>query len=233
MTTRSVAAALDRIFEWIGVPSRDDTWSTLWRLNQAWTYELTNDWVFDLDPEPAKVCAVVASLRSDPEQGISELLELAAGGSARAMLWAAWCYWSGEGVAADPVQAETWYLRSAQAGSLRGLLDYCALLHSRRDYAEAEKAIARHAPADWGPGQFWRAWYRLKLSDDRRTLAEVRPLFEYAAEHGSPMAGVILWRAMTKGRLGFREIPRGVRMMMSWVKTTYPKIEDARAAVRP
>ena len=48
-------------------------WRAIWALNRVWTYEQTNDWVFDLDPEPAKVAESIASLERDADEAFADL----------------------------------------------------------------------------------------------------------------------------------------------------------------
>lgn len=190
----------------------------IWQYNQAWDYAQTNDKeIWEKEPEPERLIEADTLTKKSPEQGFYLLMNLAESGSTWAMYLTGFNYSRGRGVSRDIALAERWYRLSFEAGCNRAMLDLGHLVARQGDLEEAEAVAERGAVNDWAPALFWLAYYRLTRSASRQTFLEVRPLLERAATQGSPGAIWTLARYMITGRLGLREIPHGVKLLLELV----------------
>jgi TPR repeat protein len=198
-----------------GLPSGGASLARLWDWGRAWDEAHADDrTVLDDDPQREGVIEAARLRVSDPDGAFEQFSALAQRGSASGMVGLARCYFSGVGVAANQEAGEDWYRQAAEAGSQHAQLWYGKLLGSKGDFEGAERVFNSGAEADWGPGLFWFAWYRLRQSRTVKTWREVLPLLERSASKGSPVAEWLVARNMAKGVFGLREIPRGWRRLI-------------------
>jgi TPR repeat protein len=213
----------------LGVGSWGDNSEKIWKVIHKWDYAQANDdLILGDEPQAERMNKALALYESDQEAGFQECLALAEEGSVWCMGKVAWSYFRGQGVSADISRAEEWYRRGFEGGSTRFLLDYAALLLKRDGFDAAESAFRSAAADGWPPALFWLAWCRIKRSNTRQALVQVRPLLERAAAHGSPGAQWFLAHNMAHGRFGLREVPRGFWRYWKWTGRIFPEINRAR-----
>jgi TPR repeat protein len=189
----------------------------IWEWFRSWDFKQTNDGdVWNNESGRADIDEALEIWKTDKTLGFQLYLALAEQGSVFCMGKVAYLYWLGIGVSADVERAEFWNRRAFERGSTRAMLEYAKLLAARGDFRGAEAVYEKGAADGWAPAQFWLAWYRLKRSDTRQMWLRVRPLLESAAAQGSPAAQRELGRALSVGRFGIREIPRGLKLFTAW-----------------
>ena len=188
-------------------------------IDQAWEYTQTNDkLIWGKESQIELLIEADELMKLDPEAGFNLHLQLAEAGSVWAMCVVGARYYKGRGVSHDLSSAEYWYRRSIQSGCTRAILDLHHLLYKKGDLAGAEAVMEPGLTDDWGPSLYWVAMYRLRRSRTRHTLRVVRPLLEQAAKQGSLSAKIILGGYMARGWLGFREVPRGLKLVLQATK---------------
>lgn len=220
MASRLLAGRDDYSWAKTGRPAFD-------RWCQAWDYAQANDReIYEADPLIGPVQDAIEKMQSQPTWGFANLLALAERGSVWAMLHVAGAYLSGQGAQADSMQAETWYRRAFEAGSLRALLDYGGLLRNRGEFERAEKVYAVGAAQDWGPALCWQAICLVRQSDNRKTYQRAYPLLERAAALECPRARLYQSHWLSRGRLGLRRIPQGMSLMRRLMKQIVNRLDD-------
>ena len=210
--------AVDRVFEWINPKIGVPTLQQAREANSRWDYAQTNnEAMWDADDNPEALSEAMASRLSNPSLAFGSLLDLAEGGSVIAMNEIGESYyWGRLGVPEDELEAERWYKKAFEAGSLRALLNYGKLLMWRGEYGTAESVFSKGADDDWAPALYWLSITRLHQSRTRKILSEVRPLLERAMVRGHPAAKWRLGRDMAQGRHGLRCVPQGFRTLLSY-----------------
>lgn len=226
--TKVVGRAVDRLCAKLGIANPAER--RKWWLD--WDFSNTNDKaIWDNEPEKDQLRQASALTKSDPQAALAIVLDLAEHGSVWAMRCVAWHYLNGVGVAADAAQAEDWYRRASDTGSQSALITYASILWQRGEEELREAVLNSGIAVDWAPALYRLAWSRIQRTKTRRkTLQEVRPLLERAAELGSPSARRMLAREMSLGRFGLHRVPRGLRMM--WDFTVADNDAWAAAAAR-
>jgi hypothetical protein len=179
----------------------------LWDFNQA-----DDTALFERDPEQDRIKEAFLVRETDPKAGFLRLLELAEHGSVWSMNHVANSYHRGVGIARNPIEAEDWFRRAFEGGSEYAQLRYGKILGQRGDFDKCEEVFAVGVAKDWAPALYWSARYRLRRSDTRETLRQIRPLLERASAKGSVPAYQLLASATLWGGFGLREIPWGLHL---------------------
>ena len=156
--------------------------------------------------------------------------EAAAAGSALAIEVLGWYHETGKVVPVDLAEAERTYHRAICAGSWSATLRYAKLLARREDLAGCESVLRDGAELEFIPAFFWLAWYRYKWRPTRATAREIAPLLEHADARGHPMARKFLGALMLRGKFGIRQIPNGLRTILSEDPRSDPDIVRSIAA---
>jgi len=196
----------------------------------SWDFKQVDDTtLLERDPERDRIKEAFLVLETDPEAGFRRLLELAQQGSVWSMSHVASSYFRGFGVAADPVEAEDWFRRAFEGGSEYAQLRYGKILGRRGDFDKCEEVFGVGVAMDWAPALYWSARYRLRRSNTRETLRQIRPLLERASANGSVPAHLILAPAMLWGRFGLREIPHGLRLVWEGVEKITALLDEGTA----
>lgn len=151
----------------------------------------------------------------DPASAFELYREAAAAGSALAIEVLGWHYEIGKVVPVDLPEAERTYHRAICAGSWSATLRYAKLLAKRGELAGCESVLRDGVELEFVPAFFWLAWYRYKWRPTRATAWEIAPLLEHADARGHPMARKFLGALMLRGKFGIRQIPDGLRVILS------------------
>jgi hypothetical protein len=193
----------------------------------SWDFEQVDDTaLLERDPEQDRIKEAFLVREADPEAFFRRLLELAKQGSVWSMNHVASSYFRGFGVAPDPVEAEAWFRRAFEGGSEYAQLRYGKILGRRGDYDTCEEVFGVGVAKDWAPALYWSARFRLRRSNTRATLKQVRPLLVRASAKGSVRAHLLLASATLSGRFGLREIPHGHRLMWEGFKRIGALMEE-------
>jgi TPR repeat protein len=201
-----LAEWLDRYWRRRGLPTSKDQASYCYEWDYA---QIRRPVSFEDEADRNEEAEACRQFKDDNRTGFPQLLALADRGSVASMEWVAWCCANGIGVARDPIETEIWRRRAFLCGSDFGLLAYGAMLARRGDYRGAEAVYRVGTERDWAPALEYLAYCRLRQSFSWKTLREVRPYLERAAEQGSPGAKRRLARLMSFGLYGLRDMPRG------------------------
>jgi hypothetical protein len=195
-----------------------ETHAEFWRRANAWDFEQADDTaLLERDTEQDRIKEAFLVRETDPEAGFQRLLELAEHGSVWSMNHVANSFHRGLGIARDPTKAEDWFRRAFEGGSEYAQLRYGKILGQIGDFDKCEKVFAVGVAKDWAPALYWSARYRLRRSNTRKTLKQIRPLLERASAKGSVPAYQLLASATLWGGFGLREIPYGLRLVWEGV----------------
>ena len=201
-----------------------------WRELSDWERAYLNE-ADGFGEEPESTIQLVNSASDLHEHDAGSAFELyqeaAAAGSALAIEVLGWHHEIGKVVPVNLAEAERTYHRAICAGSWSATLRYAKLLARREDLAGCESVLRDGVELEFVPAFFWLAWYRYKWRPTRATAREIAPLLEHADARGHPMARKFLGALMLRGKFGIRQIPNGLRIILS----EDPRPDDA--AVRP
>jgi hypothetical protein len=197
----------------------DPFWDWLWKKSGAWEREHSNESeLWSKETQQSRELIEQASAIEDTRPAAFRLyLEAAEGGSAWAMERVGWQYQTGTAVTANADKALEFYHRAICAGSWMATIHYAQLLEKLGHHDHCDQVLKDGVASDFVPAYFWLARFRYKRSKRRRVCRGVRPFLEYAAIRGHPRARVTLAQWMLWGRLGLREIPRGLKFSFSIV----------------
>jgi hypothetical protein len=195
--------------------------TNLWDFNQA-----DDTVLLERDTEQDRIKEAFLVQEADPEAGFLRLLELAEHGSVWSMNRVADSYHRRIGSARDPIKAEDWFRRAFEGGSEYAQLRYGKILGQRGDFDKCEEVFAVGVAKDWAPALYWSARYRLRRSDTRETLRQIRPLLERASAKGSVPAHQLLVSATLWGGFGLREIPHGLRLVWEGISKIDALMDD-------
>lgn len=191
----------------------DRWWTRQWEKSYDWERVWSNEselW----EAEPAANRDLIeragAIRDSEPEAAFKLYVEGAEAGCAHALETVGWHYSGGHVVEADWDRAVDHYRRAIGAGSWMATIEYARLLAERGFRDEWESVLEDGVRLDFVPASFWLAHLRYRQDESNRTAKAVRPLLDYAAGEGHPLAQITLMRWMTLGRLGLRAIPSGI-----------------------
>lgn len=188
-------------------------WARLWEKSDAWDRAASNEselWAEEPVRNRELIDRAHAIQGTDPAAAFALFLEAAEAGSAHAAEAVAWHYQTGAVVSADFGKAQDYFCRAIDAGSWLATLSYAQFLADHGFHDDCETLLKGGVEAGFVPSHFWLAYLRYRRCRSRAVAREVRPMLEYAAGKGHPMAQVYLARLMTLGNFGLREIPLGV-----------------------
>ena len=156
---------------------------------------------------------------ADPVRALESLQSLSQQGSVNAMLRLGWAHERGIGTAVDLKQAETWYLRAREGGSVSDANDRLGSIYwGRKDYANACTAFAAGAAANNLRCMYWLGrMYRDGLGIDKQPET-ARTLFEQASLQGNLFARIALARLLMSGRFGVAKIFKGFNLYLVTLK---------------
>jgi len=213
-------------------------WTRLWERSDAWERAhpyVTEGWEKETAENRALIDGAYEMWGSDPDAAFQMFLEAGEAGSPWALDVVARQYDEGGLVEADAATAESFYRRAIEAGSWPATINFARLLAEQARHDESDWVLEDGVSADFVPAFFWLARLRYKRRPTRKICREVRPLLEYAAGKGHPLAEAILFKWMSLGRFRLREIPTGIAMGIKWAaRIARQEQEDAdRAGTSP
>lgn len=214
-------------------PNCDPVRDSITDASSAWERAESNDYeLWCEQPARARRLAekALAAQDSDPEAAFRMHLEAADAGSVWAMEVVASCYHRGTAAEADFIRAQDYYYRALCGGSWMATIGYARLLAGQGYFEQCEEVLEDGVQNDFIPAYFWLAWYRYRRNQTAETCREIRPLLEVAAGRGHPEAELMLARLMARGRLGLRDIPKGLGRLLEMAGKFPPKQMENVAA---
>jgi TPR repeat protein len=209
-------------------------WARLWARSDAWERAhpyVAGGWSAETAPNRELMDRAYDLWGSDPDAAFKLFLEAGEAGSPWALDIVARQYEDGGLVDADAAAAERYYRRAIEAGSWPATIDYARLLDGQGRHGECDEVLEGGVSTGFDPAFFWLARLRYERRPTRKTCREVRPLLEHAAGKGHPLAQAMLFKWMSLGRFGLREIPKGIAMGLRWAaRIDREEQEDAERA---
>jgi TPR repeat protein len=154
----------------------------------------------------------------DPVQGLVRLKLLAESGSAMSMIYIGHSYQAGIGTAKDPTEAEKWYRRAADHGSVMGLYALGRLYYAQKKHNEAKEAFRFGAAAGYAPAMYYLGRIYYFGLGTEKDLAKAKLLFEEASGLGNILATRALGQILVRYHLTTAELLRGVYLSVRvWV----------------
>ena len=151
----------------------------------------------------------------DPVQGLERLKMLAEAGSPMSMVYVGQSYHAGIGTDKDLVQAEQWFRKAADAGSVRGAYTLGRLYYHQKRYDKAKEAFEFGAVAGYAPAiAFLGRVYYFGQGQTRKDIARAKRLFEDAAAQGDIQARASLARLLIENYRTTAELLRGLCLGM-------------------
>jgi TPR repeat protein len=145
-----------------------------------------------------------------PIEGLVHLKELANAGSPMSMVYIAHAYQVGNGTDKDVAEAERWYRRAAEAGSVCALhaLGRLYLIQKRHD--EAFRSFRFAAAAGFSPAMFQLGRMYFFGKGVEKDVARAKVYFEDAAALGNVFGKRYLGHLLIRTHLNATELLRGV-----------------------
>ncbi|WP_109807911.1 sel1 repeat family protein [Sphingosinithalassobacter portus] len=196
---------------------RDEICASRWEEIRRWeqAYAERGGWLGAETDETWALLTESDALRlKEPHQSFALMQCAAAMESPFALETIGWHYWTGTLVEADRDVAIDHYFRSARAGSWVAMLAYSNLLNQAGHPVLAEKTLEDCVGAGFAPAHYRLAMMRLERSLSRADCRAVRPLLDYARDHGHPAATGTLGALMLRGKFGPTKICEGLRMVL-------------------
>ncbi|MFN3388592.1 MAG: tetratricopeptide repeat protein [Allosphingosinicella sp.] len=193
----------------------DKFWEEFLAYSEAWEKAAAHeDQLVAAESEEAEAIIQRAAGIEDADQASAFrlYLEAAEAGSAWASARVGWHYWTGTAVAADPELALGYYYRAIGGGSWMAFIHFARILAQLDRHDDCDRTLEEGVACGFVPAYFWLGWLRYQREKTAKVRREVRPLLAHAARHGHPYAQLVLGRWMMLGKLGLRDVPRGVRL---------------------
>ena len=190
----------------------------LWDISHQWDEDYASQWdewqdysdAVEASIEEAQVQEV-----SEPEKALTIYRHLADDGVIWAMNMCGWHYKNGVGTPIDSQKALDYFYKGLTAGSWKSTLYYSNLLFRMDEHDSWPAVLQDGIDREFIPSFFWMAWYRYKVSPNRKTARNMKPLLEKASKTGHPGARLLLARWTFSGKFGLRAIPEGFRMLLA------------------
>lgn len=179
------------------------------------TPDTTVDWASE--PDVTLLLRARAMLKTESSQALHDLEKLADHGSLMSMVYIAWAYSNGEGLHLDLEQAEAWYRRAVDGGSILASLYLGTLYGKQRKFDQEIEAYSIGVIKDFPPSIYRLGWLYFMGYGVDRDLTKARELWERASKLGHVRAKRYLGLSMMQGKYGILEIPRGAVMLISLV----------------
>jgi len=202
--------------DWLGnlLGVSDKERNCIWYQADRWEDDFAQKWEPWDDDESRRLRASAAAklVEIDSQAGLREFLELSELGSAWSMRWVGHLYSGAHGIERNAKLAEDYFRKALCAGSWLATIPYANCLYRRGAHDKWPSTLADGVDRGFVPAFYWQAWNHYRLSPSRKTAQEMRPLLQRAAREGHPGAKALLARWSMRGRFGFGQIWRGLRM---------------------
>ena len=174
------------------------------------------DW--SKEPDLARVHRAHRLLKTEPARGLIEVWALANNGSVMSMIYMAEACSLGNGTKIDLPEAEKWYRRAANTGSLLAYYSLGRLYFKLQRYDEAREAFSAAAAKDYTPAVHFLGRMYASGKGGEKDLVKAQQLLEHASKNGSVLAKGVLAYLFTHGHLGPRKWLRGMWLYLGvWV----------------
>ncbi|WP_066662735.1 MULTISPECIES: SEL1-like repeat protein [unclassified Sphingomonas] len=199
----------------------DQLYATVWSAATDWEARFTDAhgfWPDETDADVELIDRARALQGTDPVAALALYRAAADQGSPEALELVAWHYQTGTTVPADPNQAAQWLRRAVAAGAWRATIAYARQLDALGHTDLADEVLQDGIDAGFAPAFFWLGHLRARRDPTNATRRAVRPLIEYAAARGHPLAEWTIARWMARGTLGIGNIVAGLRRLFALVE---------------
>lgn len=176
----------------------------------------TNDpatpWMINWGAEPdlAGLQRARAALKSAPNLAIQQLKSLAEMGSETSMICLGNAYLRGTGVEFDIDEAERWYQKAVDRGSIFASHGLGLIKYKKKDFGEAFRLFKIAGEADFGPAlRSLGVMYYLGNGVDRN-IDSAQKLWEKGSLFGNILCKRDLSRSYMRLEGGYRKIFRGI-----------------------
>jgi uncharacterized protein len=184
------------------------------------------DWA--KEPDMESLTRAHSLLASDPGQALTELKALADRGSVMSMLYIANAYRNGVGSGTDLQQAEEWYRRAMDRGSVLGSYELGRVYYEMENYPKAEKAFRAGESQNYAPSINMLGMMHLGGTGVEQNTGKARDLLERASALGHIFAKRNLAFLLITGRYGLREFLRGVGLFLLTIKDIFVVVPKNR-----
>ncbi|MHB8884752.1 MAG: tetratricopeptide repeat protein [Methylovirgula sp.] len=149
-------------------------------------------------------------LKTNANAGIAILEELADRGSAMSMTYIAFAYLKGSGIDRSDLEAERWFRRASETGSILAAHELAKLYLNQGKIDDAFALLSRGANAGYGPSLYRLGKLYLEGNATSTDLVRSQAMFEAAADRGNIFAKRALAMGLLTGKFGKRDIVRGL-----------------------
>lgn len=158
---------------------------------------------WDAEPFRGELWDALEARKQGREAGVETLTDLAAGGSALAMMYLGLAYVK-ESASSDIMLREEWLIKAARAGSIEGRLQLAAHYHQQKRWVEAESELKALAEREYSPAMYALGdlLYRGELG--RRSVPEAVHYLKLAKDFGNLPARARLSWIYRKENFGIR-----------------------------
>ena len=165
------------------------------------------------EPDLESLRTAHAMLTTDPSQALRLLAELAELGSAMSMVYLANAFSTGTGTNIDLAQAEKWYRRASDSGSILASYEFGRLCLNRKAYSEARNAFERGVLADYAPSMHMLALMHLRAQGAPANTVEAKRLLERASAAGHVFSKRNLGLLLLRRQFGLSQKIRGAFLL--------------------
>ena len=148
-----------------------------------------------------------------PVEGFEHLKELADAGSPMSMWYVAHAYQVGNGCHKDLTEAEKWYRRAANAGSIIALHNLGHLYLVRERFDDAWRSFRFAAAAGFSPSMLQLGRMHFLGIGVEKDIARAKANWEDAASLGNVFAKKFLGISLIRNHLSTAELMRGVLLV--------------------
>lgn len=196
---------------------RKRVYAALKHLNYDWEWWNSNEQdVWDSEDQAQTEIReqTVSLLEEDASEAFRQFEELQAAGSAIAARRLGWHFETGTHTSQDIHKAKEHYLAAWKAGSQLSGLDYERCCENLKEYGEARRVLNELISDGLVSAHYYLARLICYSEGLKGNHPSVVKHLEKAADGGHPNAVFWLGRIMLRGKLGLRNVPAGLRMIL-------------------
>lgn len=184
-------------------------------------FQTVDNLVWEREPDMAAVRAAYDLMKSAPAEALDRLRALAERGSLMSMAYLGDAYERGVGTKVSLVQAQEWYSRAAQAGSVFGSYKLGRCYFRLKDYAKAADAFKVGASRDYMPCVTQLARMHLRGQGVPRDVSKALDYLEKASARGYAFAKHDLAVLLIRGARGPVQRLRGIYLYFAGFKDIF------------
>lgn len=166
------------------------------------------DWSHE--PDPHDLARAIKILKRDPSTAIAKFESMAQRGSPTSMLYIGYLYRAGIGRAVDLKEAERWYGKAADLGSIRAYYSLGTLYLNLKRPQEAKDVLAIAAAKDYGPALNRLGRMYVVGTGVEKNLERARQYLERASAAGNVFGRAGLSLLLLRHRFGMMSKLRGL-----------------------